>query len=108
MTVTTLSDPVRARDQVEKRFIPVVLCDLDTPEPGAGVELLKYIREKSPLTQVVVMTSRKAFEAVAPPFRAGATDVVPKTQDSVPYLRDRVVQAALDVHAITNRDHVLT
>lgn len=107
MTVTALTDPTRARDQVEKRFIPVVLCDLDTPEPGAGIDLLKFVHEKSPLTSVVIMTPRKAFEAVAPAFRAGATDVVPKTQDSVPYLRDRVVQAGLDIHAAASREQLL-
>jgi DNA-binding NtrC family response regulator len=108
MAVSTLSDPTRARDQLEKRFIPVVLCDLDTPEPGAGVDLLKFVHEKSPLTAFIVMTARKSFEAVAPAFRAGATDVVPKTQDQVPYLRDRVVQAALDVRATHTRDQLLT
>ena len=108
LTVTTLTDAARARDQVEKRFIPVVLCDLDTPEPGAGIDLVKYAREKSPLTAVIVMTAKKTFEVVAPAFRAGAADVVPKTQEAVPYLRERVVKAALETRAADTRDRLLT
>jgi DNA-binding NtrC family response regulator len=107
LTVTSFTDPSRVRDQVEKRFIPVVLCDLDTPQPGAAVELVKFVREKSPLTSVVVMTPRKAFEAVAPAFRAGAVDVVPKTNDSVLYLRDRVVAAAVEIRSAITRDQLL-
>lgn len=107
LMVTSLTDPARARDQVEKRFIPVMLCDLDTPEPGAGVDLVRFAREKSPLTAVIVMTARKGFEVVAPAFRAGATDVIPKTQDAVPYLRERVMKAAVEVRSATTREKLL-
>jgi DNA-binding NtrC family response regulator len=107
LTVTTLTDAARARDQVEKRFIPVVLADLDTPEPGAGIELVKFAREKSPLTAVIVMTAKKSFEVIAPAFRAGAADVIPKTQDAVPYLRDRVLEAARETRSADTRDRLL-
>jgi DNA-binding NtrC family response regulator len=107
LTVTTLTDAARARDQVEKRFIPVLLCDLDTPEPGAGVDLVKFAKERSPLTAVIVMSARKSFDAIAPAFRAGATDVVPKTQDAVPYLRERVMKAATEIRSADTRERVL-
>lgn len=108
LTVSAFEDPVRARDQLEKRFIPVVLCDLDTPAPGAGVDLIRFVREKSPLTAVIAMSPRKSFEAVAPAFRAGAQDVIPKTQDSVNYLRDRVLAAATDVRVTVSKDQLLS
>jgi DNA-binding NtrC family response regulator len=107
LVVTALTDAARARDQVEKRFIPVMLCDLDTPEPGAGVDLVKFAREKSPLTAVIVMSAKKSFEAIAPAFRAGAADVVPKTQDAVPYLRERVIKAAMETRSADTRERVL-
>jgi DNA-binding NtrC family response regulator len=107
LTVTTLTDAARARDQVEKRFIPVVLCDLDTPEPGAGVDLVKFAKEKSPLTAVIVMTNKKTFEVVAPAFRAGAADVIPKTQETVPYLRERVLKAATETRSADTRERLL-
>ena len=37
-------------------------------------------------------------------FRAGAADVVPKTDDAIPYLRDRVLSAAQAVRATIDRD----
>jgi DNA-binding NtrC family response regulator len=108
LTVTALSDPARARDQVEKRFIPVALCDLDTPTQGAGIELVKFAHEKSPLTAVILMTARKSFDAVAAAFRSGARDVVPKTQEAIPYLRERVQVAAADIRAAQTRDQLIT
>jgi two-component system OmpR family response regulator len=108
MTVTAMADPFRARDQVEKRFIPVVLSDLDTPYSGGGVEMVKLAREKSPLTSVILMTGRKTFDAVAPAFRSGATDVVLKTQDAMPYIRDRVVEAARQLRATDAREKLLS
>ena len=107
LTVTTLTDPARARDQVEKRFIPVVLADLDTPEPGAAVDLVRFAREKSPLTAVIVMAAKKTFEVVAPVFRAGATDVIPKTQEAVPYLRERILKAATEARSSDTRELLL-
>jgi len=108
LTVTTLTDVARARDQVEKRFIPVVLCDLDTPAPGAAVDLVKWAREKSPLTAVIVMTAKKTFEVVAPAFRAGAADVIPKMQETVPYLRERVIKAATETRSADTRERLLS
>jgi DNA-binding NtrC family response regulator len=107
MTVTAMSDPFRARDQVEKRFIPVVLSELDVPYAGGGVELVTFARQKSPLTSVILMTARKTFEAVAPAFRAGATDVVPKTLDALDYIRDRVLLAARELRSSQARDELI-
>jgi DNA-binding NtrC family response regulator len=107
LTVTAMSDPFRARDQVEKRFIPVVLSDLDIPYVGGGIELVKLAREKSPLTSVILMTTRRGFDAVAPAFRSGALDVVPKTQDAIPYIRDRVVEAARELRVAEAREQLL-
>jgi DNA-binding NtrC family response regulator len=105
--VTALTDPDRARDQLAHRFFPVVLIDLDTPRPLGGLELLRFCQQHSPLTAVIVMTPRRSFDAVATAFRAGAADVVPKTDDALPYLRDRVRAAASTVRATINRDKLL-
>jgi DNA-binding NtrC family response regulator len=107
LTVTAMADPFRARDQVEKRFIPVVLSDLDIPYTGGGVELVKLAKEKSPLTSVILMTARKSFDAVAPAFRSGATDVVPKTQDAIPYICQRVVEAARELRVAEAREKLI-
>lgn len=107
MAVTAVGDVDRARDQIVNRYFSVALLDLDTPTPMGALDVLRFIKDTSPLTGVVVMTSRKAFEAVAPAFRAGAADVIPKTQDSVPYLRDRVAAVAHEIRSTVKRENLL-
>ena len=105
--VTLLSDMDRAKDQVANRFFPVVLADLDTPTQDAGIELINFVRERSPLTAVIVMSRRIGLDAVAPVFRAGATDVIPKAREYVRDLRERVLKAASDVKAAMAREQLL-
>jgi DNA-binding NtrC family response regulator len=73
----------RAKDQLANRFFPVVLADLDTPTQNAAIDLIKFVRERSRQTAVIVMSRRIGFDAVAPVFRAGATDVIPKAREYV-------------------------
>jgi len=105
--VTMLFDIERAKDQIANRFFPVVLADLDTPTQDAGIDLIKFVRERSALTAVIVMSRRIGFDAVAPVFRAGATDVIPKAREYVRDLRERVLKAASDVKAAMAREQLL-
>jgi DNA-binding NtrC family response regulator len=107
LSVTAIPDPDRARDQLAHRFFAVVLVDLDTPRPLGGLDLLRFTKQHAPLTPVIVMTPRRSFEAVASAFRAGAADVVPKTDDALPFLRDRVRALARGTRATINRDKLL-
>ncbi len=107
LTVTILADMERAKDQIANRFFPVVLADLDTPTQNAAIDLIKFVRERSRQTAVIVMSRRIGFDAVAPVFRAGATDVIPKAREYVHDLRERVVRAALDVKAAMGREQLL-
>jgi DNA-binding NtrC family response regulator len=107
LNVTATSDPERTRDQIIHRFYAVLLVDLDTPGPLDGLELLRFTRQHSPLTSVIVMTPRRTFDAVAAAFRAGATDVVPKTQDALPYLRERILTATRNLRTGINRDRLM-
>ncbi len=108
LTVTILADIERAKDQLANRFVPVVLADLDTPVQNAAIDLIKFTRERSPLTAVVVMSRRIGFDAVAPVFRAGATDVIPKAREYVRDLRECVLKAASNVQSSTRREQLLT
>jgi DNA-binding NtrC family response regulator len=107
LTVTILADMERAKDQIANRFFPVVLADLDTPTQNAAIDLIKFVRERSRQTAVIVMSRRIGFDAVAPVFRAGATDVIPKAREYVNDLRERVVRAAADVKAAMGREQLL-
>ena len=94
---TALSDIARARELIEQKFFAVVLVDLDTPQLGAGAELVRWVKEHAPATTVFVLVARRAYEAAVDAFRAGAADVIAKAPDQIGYLRHRVVSAALDV-----------
>jgi DNA-binding NtrC family response regulator len=108
LTVTVLSDIDRAKDQIANRFFPVVLADLDTPVQNAAIGLVQFVRDRSPLTSVVVMSRRVGFDAIAPIFRAGATDVIPKAREYVHDLRDCVLKAATNVQSAVLREQLLT
>jgi PleD family two-component response regulator len=54
-----------------------------------------------------VMTARKSYETAIKAFRAGAVDVVLKEPDVVPYLRERVVEAATEIKATADRNSLL-
>jgi DNA-binding NtrC family response regulator len=107
LIVTGTHDPIRARDQLLNKFFAVALVDADTPTPGAGIELLQFARDKSPLTSVVVMSARKSYDVAVKAFRAGAADVVLKEPDVVPYLRERVIEAAGDIKGTADRNVLL-
>jgi DNA-binding NtrC family response regulator len=107
LIVTGTHDPVRARDQILNKFFAVALLDVDTPTPGGGLELLQFARDKSPLTSIIVMTTRKSFETAVKAFRGGAADVVLKEPDVVPYLRERVVEAATELKSTSERNTLL-
>jgi two-component system OmpR family response regulator len=107
LIVTGIADPVRARDQILNKFFAVALLDVDTPTPGGGLELLQFARDKSPLTSIIMMTNRKSFDTAVKSFRGGAADVVLKDPEVVPYLRERVVEAATDLTAASERNTLL-
>jgi DNA-binding NtrC family response regulator len=107
LVVTGTPDPVRARDQLLNKFYAVALVDADTPTPGAGIELLQFARDKAPLTSVIVMSARKSYETSVKAFRAGAVDVVLKEPETVPYLRERVLEAASELQSTSERNTLM-
>jgi DNA-binding NtrC family response regulator len=105
--VTTLCSLDRARDQILNRFVNVFLCDLETPDQATAIEFIRFVREKSPQTAVIAMSRRVNFESIAPAFRAGAVDVIPKAREHVHDLRERVLKAVEDLRAVQSREQLL-
>lgn len=92
--VTTSVDPVDGLAQLDKRFFSVVVVDLDTPTPNAGVDTVRQVKDRSPTSMVIALTPRKSYSDAVEAIRAGAMDVILKSPDSVGYLKDRVLEAA--------------
>lgn len=92
--VTTAGDPETALGHVDRQFYSVILVDLDTPAPSAGVETVAEIKRRSPTSMVIAMTPRRSYDDAVAAVRAGAIDLIVKSPDSVRYLQDRVREAA--------------
>jgi len=90
-SVTTAADAIAA---VDRQFFSVALIDIDTPEPRAGIETIRLIKEASPTSMVIAMTPRRSYDDAVDAVRAGAIDLILKAPDSVAYLKDRVLDAA--------------
>src|SRR6185503_803169 len=56
---------------------PVVLTDLVMPD-GSGIEVLCAAKERSPATEVIVMTAHSTVESALDAMRRGAYDFVTK------------------------------
>jgi len=72
----------------------VILIDLDTPAPSAGLDTVRSIKAATPTSMVIALTPRRSFEDAVAAVRAGAIDLILKAPDSVTYLKDRVLEAA--------------
>jgi len=91
---TCLTDPERAFQLVDRQFFSVMLIDLDTPTPGAGVPTIRALKERSPTSMIIGLTPRRSYEDAVSAVRAGAIDLILKAPESVPYLKERVIEAA--------------
>jgi DNA-binding NtrC family response regulator len=92
--VTAARSPEEGLAHLDRRFFSVVVADLDTPTPNAGIETVRAVKERSPTSMVVMLTPRKSFDDTVRAIRAGAIDIILKSPESVQYLKDRVLAAA--------------
>jgi CheY-like chemotaxis protein len=92
--VTATDDGDRALAAVTRDFFSVVLVDIDTPVPGAGLTTIAEIRARSPSSMIIALTPRRSFDDAVAAIRAGAVDLVLKEPESVEYLQERVRVAA--------------
>ncbi|MDB4952957.1 MAG: response regulator receiver protein [Myxococcales bacterium] len=92
--VTCVGDSERALKLVDRQFFSVMLIDIDTPSPRAGVNAIEALKKASPTSMVIAMSPRRSFDDAVAAVRAGAIDLILKSPDSVTYLKDRVLDAA--------------
>ncbi len=99
---TALGGTREAREFVERKFFPAALIELDVEGPGTGLDLVRFIQERSKQTAIVLLTNRRSFEAAVDALRLGVLDVVVKRPDSVTQLR-RLVATATDRYRVTDK-----
>lgn len=99
---TALAGTRQAREFIERKFFPAALIELDVEGPGTGLDLVRFIQERSKQTAIVLLTSRRSFEAAVDALRLGVLDVVVKRPDSITELR-RLVATATDRYRVTDK-----
>lgn len=100
---TTTPDGRQAREMVGRKFFPAALVDLDVDRPGAGIDVIRAIRERSRPTAIVLLTGRRSFEAAVDALRLDVVDVVVKRPEEVERLK-RAVAVACDRYRTTEGD----
>lgn len=102
---TAVADGTAAKRFVQHKFFPAALIDLDVDAQDGGLELVRFVRENSPQTGVVLLTKREAFDAAVTAFRLGAIDVVRKSQSEVEHLGN-VMKLAAERYQSTKGDEL--
>ena len=93
--VVLAADGTAAREQVEMERFEVVLTDVRMPGLD-GFELVRLVKERWPLTEVVMMTAFASVPAAVEAIRQGAYDYIQKPFD--PDDVGLVVTRALERH----------
>jgi DNA-binding NtrC family response regulator len=78
--VVLATDGTAARTQLEAGDFDVVLTDIRMPTLD-GFELVKLVKERWPLTEVVVMTAFASIQSAVEAMRRGAYDYIQKPFD---------------------------
>ncbi|MFQ5743860.1 MAG: sigma-54-dependent transcriptional regulator [Acidobacteriota bacterium] len=75
--VVVASDGEAARKEIEAHPVEVVVSDIRMPGLD-GIELLRFVRQHSPRTEVILMTAYTSTETAVEALRLGAYDYIGK------------------------------
>jgi len=76
-TVDALTDSKNALELISKKNIDILITDIKMGKPD-GIDLLKYARENSPETQVIIITGFATVETAKKAMKIGAVDFIAK------------------------------
>jgi len=79
-TVDTASDGGQAINQIQAKVYDVVLLDIRMPRVS-GIEVLKFLHEYSPTTQVIILTNYADVKTAIQTIKLGAYDFLAKPYD---------------------------
>lgn len=78
--VDTASDGGQAINQIQAKVYDVVLLDIRMPRVS-GIEVLKFVQEYSPTTQVIILTNYADVKTAIQTIKLGAYDFLAKPYD---------------------------
>ncbi|SKA80005.1 Response regulator receiver domain-containing protein [Paucidesulfovibrio gracilis DSM 16080] len=91
MNVSTAENPAEAMKAVDADSYDAIVLDLQMPEMN-GIDLLKFIREKHPEMQVILLTGHATLEKGVQAMKLGAMDFMEKPAD-IDVLTDKIKKA---------------
>jgi DNA-binding NtrC family response regulator len=100
--VITAADGAEAVQLLSRRSFDLVIADERMPRMS-GIELIKWVRERSPETPVIVLTAYGAVETAAEAIKLGAEEYLTKPLKNLDELR-WVVGKALRQRALRDRN----
>ncbi len=89
--IFTAANNADALDILDKHRVDVVVLDVNMPESG-GMEVLRDIKKKMPLVEVVLLAGHTAIKTAVEGLRLGAFDYVAKPCD-LPELLEKIEAA---------------
>lgn len=101
---TLAKTAAEARALAVEKFFPAALVDLDVDAPNAGLDVVRFIRERSSPTGVILLTERASFDGAVEALRIGAVDVVHKAPQNIPLLKQTVEEVTDRYVASTGGD----
>ncbi|MBI5474531.1 MAG: sigma-54-dependent Fis family transcriptional regulator [Ignavibacteriae bacterium] len=78
--VDTASDGSHAINKIQQKVYDVVLLDIKMPRVG-GIEVLQFVQEYSPTTQVIILTNYADIKTAIQTIKMGAYDFLAKPYD---------------------------
>jgi DNA-binding NtrC family response regulator len=79
-TVDTASDGGQAINKIQANVFDVILLDIRMPRVS-GIEVLKFVQEYSPTTQVIILTNYADLKTAIQTIKMGAYDFLAKPYD---------------------------
>jgi two-component system response regulator AtoC len=79
-TVDTAVDGGQAINQIQAKVYDVILLDIRMPRVS-GIEVLKFVQEYSPTTQVIILTNYADLKTAIQTIKMGAYDFLAKPYD---------------------------
>ncbi len=95
--VETFTDSALARKRLDEHTFDIVVTDIKMAEVD-GMELLTFVREKSPATRVIIISGFATIDVTREAFQQGVCDVLAKPF-KIRQLKELIARVASEIRS---------